>query len=619
MLGTLTLKNAYRHLSRTIVFEKGLTAISGPNESGKSVILEMIRYAFWGSAALRGSSDDYKKLEVTLTFGVNGVDYKVERIRGNAMLYRGTEVVATGVKMVNAKMIDIFGYGMSVFDVANSCNQGQIEDLGKKTPAERQKMVDQTIGLNFIDTLIKWVGEQSNVASKQAAALASVAIPPVVPTKAVDYTPSSDLSHVVDDLRKLDSERSQLIGWLSNKPTAPKDPGPSPSQFTLAELEQERKLRFEREMEIRQLDKEIERINQSIVTLRNRIRDAVVAPYSEEQLADMVVVLEHYAQCQQKARLEAMGSYTCPSCAHSWPVASDQLKAFSEVTPIEPPRFNVGDIKKWRTQLANQTDVADLQRQIDTAEAHVAATEKKKTPLVDSLAQMVNRVAEEQQLRDWESSRKSYQTQLDSYTAYQLEATVKEARLEALAGIPERLREQERLLAGARAYEQAMRAYEAAKALYDDTKAKLDDAEASAASFLAARDALKELKLRIKQHLVPSLSAVASRLLASMTGGVRSTIQIDDEFNIKVDGQTIQTLSGSAQAVANLAIRIGLGQVLTNKVFSVFMADEIDAAMDTTRAGHTAECLSNLSKSIGQIILVSHKKPNADHYIELTR
>ena len=75
---------------------------------------------------------------------------------------------------------------------------------------------------------------------------------------------------------------------------------------------------------------------------------------------------------------------------------------------------------------------------------------------------------------------------------------------------------------------------------------------------------------------------------------------------------------GSGKAVANLAIRIGLGQVLTNKVFSVLMGDEVDASMDDDRAGYTAECLERLTNSIGQVVLVSHKQTDAEHHIHLS-
>lgn len=96
-------------------------------------------------------------------------------------------------------------------------------------------------------------------------------------------------------------------------------------------------------------------------------------------------------------------------------------------------------------------------------------------------------------------------------------------------------------------------------------------------------------------------------------------IRMDDDFEIFIDGVHIQALSGSGQAVANLALRLGLGQVLTNKVFSVFMGDELDGSMDAERSVFLVECLKNLRGSINQILLVTHKDltEHADQVIRL--
>ena len=83
------------------------------------------------------------------------------------------------------------------------------------------------------------------------------------------------------------------------------------------------------------------------------------------------------------------------------------------------------------------------------------------------------------------------------------------------------------------------------------------------------------------------------------------------------DGQPINTLSGSGKAVANLSLRLGLGQVLTNNQLSIFLGDEIDASMDKDRAQNTALTLEYLSEKVSQILLVTHKYPQADYYIEL--
>jgi DNA repair exonuclease SbcCD ATPase subunit len=166
-------------------------------------------------------------------------------------------------------------------------------------------------------------------------------------------------------------------------------------------------------------------------------------------------------------------------------------------------------------------------------------------------------------------------------------------------------------------YEMQVTQHSVAAAKYAQGLALVATAKAGAAEYRKAREALVGLKATVKSHLVPSLNKVASVLLSQMTGGVRNVIAVDEDFNIKVDGQALDELSGSAKAVANLAIRIGLGQVLTNRVFGVLLGDELDAAMDEERGGFTADCLRGLTGRIPQVILVTHKRPEADAYIEL--
>src|SRR3546814_18232296 len=82
-----------------------------------------------------------------------------------------------------------------------------------------------------------------------------------------------------------------------------------------------------------------------------------------------------------------------------------------------------------------------------------------------------------------------------------------------------------------------------------------------------------------------------------MTNGVLTSVEVDEDMNIMVDGQDIATLSGAGATVANLAIRIGLGRVLVCRIFPVFIGDEIDSDMDAERAEATAVALSSLTSS----------------------
>ena len=123
--------------------------------------------------------------------------------------------------------------------------------------------------------------------------------------------------------------------------------------------------------------------------------------------------------------------------------------------------------------------------------------------------------------------------------------------------------------------------------------------------------------MKVKQELAPSLSKAASSLLYAMTNGERRFVDVDHDFNIIVDGQPLQTLSGSGKSVVTLALRIGLGQVLTSKVLPIFMGDEIDKDMDAIRATSTHSTFQNLKSVLTQIILVTHKDIEADQVISL--
>ena len=98
MLISLTIKQCFKHQDSTFDFSKGMTAITGPNFSGKSQILEMIRFALFGAAALRTKVEDYKGAKVSLTFIVNQKTYRIERGTTQAKLWQGEDLLATGTK-----------------------------------------------------------------------------------------------------------------------------------------------------------------------------------------------------------------------------------------------------------------------------------------------------------------------------------------------------------------------------------------------------------------------------------------------------------------------------------------------------------------------------------------
>ena len=65
---SVTFVSTGRTLAADLDLTKGFTAITGPNESGKSMIFEMARYLLFGTDALRGPADHYRSLKAEGVF-----------------------------------------------------------------------------------------------------------------------------------------------------------------------------------------------------------------------------------------------------------------------------------------------------------------------------------------------------------------------------------------------------------------------------------------------------------------------------------------------------------------------------------------------------------------------
>lgn len=575
MLKRLYLNHCFKHNDVTFDFQRGLTGIIGQNEAGKSLIVEMIRYALFGSAALRGKAEDYKKLHVELDFVVNGTDYSVLRKGSKTELSGGR--TASGTKPVNEAIRSILGYSLDVFDVANACNQGNVEALSSMPPSARRTMVDKTIGLNVLDDLIAYCGSEGNAHKRTAEGLRARLQEPTPPVKPEGYRPVIDLKSLEKDV----AEFHQLQGWLAKAPAAPVEPGPC---LVTDDVEAYQARRQE--------------IIEGNLVIQRKLRSLQPEIMTIEQIEEHEAQVQIWNRARQRDRLLAQGNLCCPSCNHSWPVAGDALKQFDDLPPVisEPAKI---DTREARARLGNNAEIARLTKEVDEVPE-------------DRSADLQILVQHRAQVRAYEAAKAAYDR-------YHSDLPARRERLRELAGSEDRLREEQVANQVALRYEGDMTRYDLDLQRYNADLEAVNAASAKAEEYLKARELLQALKVSVKSHLLPSLNKLASMLLAQMTGGERFKVEISEDFEITIDDQPIGTLSGSGKAVANLAIRIALGQILTNRVFSIFLADEVDAAMDDDRAAHTAEALRRLTDTVHQVILVTHKRPETDHLFELRK
>jgi exonuclease SbcC len=667
MLRSLRIENSYAHADRTWDFEAGLTAITGLNGSGKSEMLDMIRFAFFGAAALRTVISDYKKLKVTLCAAIRGVDYTIERTTTNAVLKRGGSAICTGTKPVNLKIVELFSYGLMVFDTANIARQGQIAAFANMVPSDRKRMIDSTIGLNVIDDLAKWCAGEATARASQATGIRVGASAPTEPVKPENYC---SLELITEERRNLDTfaeEARNLRLKLQVRPNVrdmPSCPDPR-GQEELRSLWDAYRLQNERvasclqvavslgeapKYTIEELDAfELQLSNLNAYTdAHNEVNNPVAPPYSADEVQAMETQLHEWDRYCKWFSLKAQGHHTCPSCAHEWPVEAASMEKMGDWEGKEPPPqpkvLSITHITKWKYDWISIN--AKLERRTAAIMILEAFPERPASPPITSVEIAKNRVAikrdearkqailnlekHRQVLSGMENTgellalRRMYDDcvaerdrQQAAYDQWVVQVPAWTERLEALAYVPDRLDALIHLQVEVQTYERMAATYTASLAAFEASMVKAQALEAEADQYGRARAALAEIKARVKTHLVPSLSRVASHLLRQMTGGRMQEVHVSNDFDVRVEGKPMEALSGAELDAAALSLRIGLGQVLTNRVFSVLMADEPDGAMDVERAPLAAECFRNLTKTISQVFLVTHKETEADQHVRL--
>ncbi len=514
---SVTFPTTGRTLAGEFEFKPGFGLITGANEQGKSLIIEVVRWCLFGSSALRGKAEDYRTLKATLEFTARDQSYVVDRTYTTAKLMQGDAVLCIGTAPVNKHIPALLGFGLDVFDVACAANQGDIERLGNLRPAERKRMVDTVIGLDRLEEVARWAGEEARGYQKQVEAIErSAGQEPVKPLE--EFDPSALAS-----ARAAHEELHRLHGVTSVRPPQPCRPAaevPPPNLKDLVEAERAKKV----ELEV--LRKQLHALPQP-------------SPYSDEQLRDIELwqrrqqfhprpdypaeVLEGFAVdwstlgqreslAQLVRELAQHGEVDCPNCQHHFYLETDRIEELrhrlASLPLVEAPPLSVREIQKQLDFydpeiLAEWEDLKDVvaadfldQRAIDRCRRANAAA--------------IRRVEIEARVAELGEATDRYEV-LQEWQRYQ-EWERALARIEELKPLASRF---ERLMELRNEWTR----YQERRDLWERAREEMALALAQGDGWRRAQTALTMLRSLIKGHLVPALSRVASHLLAQMTGG----------------------------------------------------------------------------------------------------
>jgi DNA repair exonuclease SbcCD ATPase subunit len=616
-----------RSFQNRIEFAPGLTAVTGPNEAGKTLVIEMIGYALFGKDALRGLASDYRNLAVTLALIVQDQEWVISRAKKEEFTIGG-EVVAVGAQAINAEVPKRLGFDLKVFNIACAAQQGDLGALTDMKPTARRAMVDQLIGLDLLETIEKECKAEAKTNETVALSLLSSMMPPVEPVAPKGYVASAKLEEKLAAVQAHEAERAVLM--RIELPVEPKPPI-APSSTDVTELEAHESLRQSALREQASLEGQLRGMPEPTVSREDLQRAMDYASYkaavqargpkpdyTEAQLTEFELVLAAKDDVRRGG-----DEVTCPKCEHCFTPGVDpstvslaQRDIPATITPREVVCQRVAH-ENWAEPLAEVEpfELPNLQQEI-LAHAH-ADDRRAVSEALASLTIPVDRSADLRTARAYQSELAVYTERARQYDRQLADWKDAQAHLATLADRSGELGSLQGRLAEARHFEQLRDRWLADTERYEDVCRRADDARVLGDGFAKGAQALRNARVRVKQELAPSLSKAASSLLYTMTGGERRYVDVDHDFNITVDGQPLQTLSGSGKSVVNLALRIGLGQVLTSKVLPIFIGDEIDESMDKSRSAATHSTFQNLRNYLTQILIVTHKPIEADNTISL--
>ncbi len=157
-----------------------------------------------------------------------------------------------------------------------------------------------------------------------------------------------------------------------------------------------------------------------------------------------------------------------------------------------------------------------------------------------------------------------------------------------------------------------------------DIKALLD----TQASLAALVEMFKEFRTYLIGRIRPMLAERAGELLADLTDGKYTEVELDDDYEIFITDNgrkfPVDRFSGGEKDLANLCLRLAISLTLADRAgsdYGFIVLDEIFGSQDNVRKMNIMRSLAALDKRFRQIFLITHVediKEEVENVIEVS-
>jgi len=177
----LRMLNFRQHARTELAFDGGITAIIGPNGSGKTTILEAIAWALYGNQAIRGTRDSIRfngagaraAVEVELDFELAGHRYRVTRGLTTAAVYLdGSDTpIANSISGANDLLQRRLGMSRGEFFNTYFTGQKELSVMAAMGPTERAQFLSRVLGYERLRTAQDLLRERRRIIGAEIAGL----------------------------------------------------------------------------------------------------------------------------------------------------------------------------------------------------------------------------------------------------------------------------------------------------------------------------------------------------------------------------------------------------------------------------------------------------------------
>lgn len=566
MIHSLSIKNWPVHGNKEFVFETGVIAIQGPNESGKSLIFEAISFCLHGASALRRPAKDYKGIQAVMVFTVNGVKYTIDRSLKSALLTGPNDLIVSGTTPVNLHVVNMFGYGSKVFNVANLCRQDDIPRLALMSGAERKSTINNLIGLEPVEkTLATYKHKLSGLRSEMKG------LTQAEPEKRTPIDPVDDSQ--IERINEIITAHKRVAMLVVQKPLVVEKPTTELAKFVLA---------TDRLSELR---RQGAALDQKIIEAKaaSNWPQPVVAI---EQLQNQWLAFNNY---KANEALKAKGTVVCENCQHEQFLHPD---AISDLGPVIKPVQTVAEVMKLEADYAAAQSQAGQLEELYQQQKQNHEARTKLAYVLEQLGDVSKAWGDYYQYEREDAAYQKYCVAHSSAVGLMAVMSLEDAKAKLEALTQQKLHHN---------------LYRMAESYHHNWSKSVAKVQEQMEEIDAVVNGLNILHGTIKSNILPSLNAMASAMLEQMSDGKHPSIELTEAMDILVDGETIDALSGSGRAVAHLALRLSLGSILTSRAFPVALFDEVDAGMDVKRSGNVMALLASMLDRFKQVFVISHK------------